>query len=284
MVLRVFFTAKLRSVATEALPRRQVQLAAPPSGPPRRAPAPLPRRGSAGAMEAGPSDATGPIGRPAMTEAEVKRSLRTFMITNFLTPITTQAFMPIIALLLVDDLGEPILRVGQLFFTLAAGSFLSLASMQWLLARLPLKTVLLWNYIARTLACLLWVWALQRHAAGEGAAWPPALPGHPPILVSIFASRFFYGLTLNSFAITTPWCGVRLKHEAKPAALARVGGMLFIGILLGPMVGVGIASLSPTPMAGCARRPLRVSLCGLSLSASPPPCITALHIPFPQRT
>ena len=154
------------------------------------------------------------------------------MITNFLTPITTQSYMPIIPLLLTEDYDEPIRRVGQIFFVMAFGSFLSFMLMHPLLSRFATKSVLKCDFAVRSVAGLIWVYALWdsiKASEPYSAAPRPGLLGTVPLL---FLSRFLFGLTLNSFALSAPRAGGRVKHDDKPAALAQLQAAIGLGICL----------------------------------------------------
>ena len=104
----------------------------------------------------------------------VQKSLQTLMITTFLTPITTQSYMPIIPLLLTTDFDEPITRVGQLFFTLAFGSAISFMMMSPLLARFKTRHVLMGDFLVRVGAGVIWVYAVRGSMGTTPAAPVPA--------------------------------------------------------------------------------------------------------------
>ena len=181
-------------------------------------------------------------------------SFTSLRITNFMTPLTTQAYMPIIPLLLTEDFDEPPVRIGQLFFTLAFGSFISFLMMPVLLNHFSTKSVLIADFFVRAVAGLIWVyacWAPTFHAPSDGGGGIDMLPGTFGTLNLLFASRFLFGLTLNSFAISSPWIGGKFTdQDKKPSAIAQTTAMVGLGIMLGPMFGILVASLASTSMGG----------------------------------
>ena len=133
------------------------------------------------------------------TADRVQSTLQSLLITTFLTPITTQSYMPIIPLLLTSDFSEPITRVGQLFFTLAFGSSISFILMGPLLSRFKTRHVLMADFFVRTGAGLIWVYAVQSamNAAAENDAPAAPLSGPLGTVPLLFLSRFMFGLTLK---------------------------------------------------------------------------------------
>ena len=183
-------------------------------------------------------------------EVIIASSLKSLQISNFLTPITTQSYLPVIPLLLTEDLDEPIKRVGQVFFVLAFGSFFSFVLMKPLLGTIKTKYILMNNFFVRSIAGLIWVYAVWRASEYGPGGTTGAVPGPSGTVPLIIGSRFLYGLTLNSFAISQPWIGTKMDNDAKPTALAQSQAMVGLGIMVGPVVGIGVAALASTSMGG----------------------------------
>ena len=171
-----------------------------------------------------------------LSEKQIDQCVSTILFSQILTPVLTQSYTPITPLLLHVSLGQPYQMVGWIYFVQMIGTFISFAAMQSLLQKYSVRTVLLGDYVVRIFAGLLWV-------AGVSAALPSWLQ-----LPLLFASRFVFGLTLNSFAVPNPWGAIRIPVDVRPATVAKIGNFVGLGITLGPPIGDGVAALGK--MAG----------------------------------
>lgn len=167
-------------------------------------------------------------------------TLRSMQICNFLTPITTQSYMPIIPFLLTVEYDEHVSLVGFFFSALAIGSFASFMVMPILLTHFRTKRILMADFAIRCIAAIIWVYALWNSAEYSKTDTLATLPSTVPLLL---ASRLLFGLTLNSFAIADPWIASRMENDEMPSAMALAGSAISLGVMLGPMVGIGIVSV-----------------------------------------
>jgi len=106
-----------------------------------------------------------------------------------------------------------------------------------LLSKYSARKVLLLDYAIRIISGILWFFpVIYNDALGDWAV---------PFLM---ASRFTYGLTLNSFAVPMSWVGVRMHKDQRPLWVARLFGLVLLGIVLGS----GMAVISPSKTFGYA--------------------------------
>lgn len=153
---------------------------------------------------------------------------------QIMTPLSTQAYVPLLPIMVTLELRLSATIVGQLLSCMTFGVVLSNAALTTLLRRYSPRSVLLSAYALRAAAGCFWSLALILH-------------GRIPLLPCLFLSRFMYGISLLSFSVTNPWIGIRLPVSDRPSALALASGFIVGGINLGPLVGNLISGISPTP-------------------------------------
>ena len=169
--------------------------------------------------------------RPSYTES---RCFRAFLLCNFLTPLDTQAYNPILPLQLRLDLGEPFATVGYVFSTLTFSSMISFMIMPALCKSFSTRQILLGDFAVRFISGAIYVFAM-------------VLPvGHWLALPLIYLSRLLFGITLNSFAFPPAWVGVRCEQDKKQSNVMLATMALSIGIVFGPSWGSLMAAFLPT--------------------------------------
>lgn len=179
----------------------------------------------------------------------MEKCLMMMKFNQILTPLTTQSYLPVAPLLITVGLQESPQVFGQMIATTTCGIVIAFLGMIPLLSVLSTKQVLLSSYSLRILAGFLWMVPLCFNV-GDAATMP-----------LLFVSRFLFGLSLISFALPMAWIGVRMQVEDRPRNVAIMGGLIRLGIILGPPVGILIADLAPKGA------PLNLQLQGLDTFA-----------------
>lgn len=173
--------------------------------------------------------------------AQWKSALLLLKLNNVLTPMTTQSYLPIAPLLVTEGMGKDPFLFGQMLTVMVIGSLFSFAAMQPLLQKYSARDVLLFDFFLRTVSGLLWMLPCLLDMGGS-------------TVFLLFLSRFVYGLTLNSFAIPMAWVGVRLPAEERPQLIAMLGGLVGLGITIGPTIGVSFGSICQLVLPNIASR------------------------------
>jgi hypothetical protein len=105
------------------------------------------------------------------------------------TPLSTQAYAPVLPLFVTDALGLPVVVAGLFVAALAAGSLCSHMLVARLLKYNSVRSVLLVAHLVRTLAAILYVAAVvYRNDVRRASAL-------------LLSSRLLHGLTLNTSAL-----------------------------------------------------------------------------------
>ena len=172
---------------------------------------------------------------PACT---LPKCLMVLAMGNLLTPLDTQAPTPLLPLLITVDLNDSITAVGRVFAALTMAALISFGLLLPLSKAMSPKSILLLDYSVRLVSGLVYSAALITPG------------GHSYSLTLLYASRFLYGLTLNTFAMPSAWIGVRMPVDKRAAMIANMAGVLGLGIVFGPVWGSVLASMMPTKWLG----------------------------------
>lgn len=163
-------------------------------------------------------------------------------VSNFLTPLDTQAPTPLIPLLITEGMGLHIDIVGRVFATLTVSSMCSFIMIMPLSKCLTPRAILLSMFTVRLVSGIAYFFALRENG--------------DLTLPLIYVSRAIYGLSLNTFALPAIWIACRMPADERPKKVTQMQGALMLGIVLGPSWGATLAAFMPTDWAGyasCAR-------------------------------
>ena len=174
------------------------------------------------------------------SEAARSRCFALCCLGNFLTPIATQAYTPILPLFLKVAQGSEVTTVGYVFTIKFFMSLLSFGAMLPLLKAYSMRSVLIFDYIARLVSGALYIASVQYHHADS---WGLPL---------LFASRVLYGMTLHSFGLPIIWAGVRLPEDQRGAQVAVLNALVALGIIIGPSIASVLCSLFTDEFMGYA--------------------------------
>jgi hypothetical protein len=129
-----------------------------------------------------------PTSQP-LPSAATGYALWVFALNNLVTPLSTQAYAPVLPLFVTDALGLPVVVAGLFVAALAAGSLCSHMLVARLLKYNSVRFVLLVAHLVRTLAAILYVAAVvYRNDVRRASAL-------------LLSSRLLHGLTLNTSAL-----------------------------------------------------------------------------------
>jgi len=109
-----------------------------------------------------------------------------------------------------------------------------------LLKAYSMRSVLIFDYIARLVSGALYIASVQYHHADS---WGLPL---------LFASRVLYGMTLHSFGLPIIWAGVRLPEDQRGAQVAVLNALVALGIIIGPSIASVLCSLFTDEFMGYA--------------------------------
>lgn len=168
----------------------------------------------------------------------VGRCLLVLAVSNFLTPLDTQAFTPLLPLLLTEAMRQQILVVGHAFAILTGAAVVSFVAIIPLSKIVSPRSLLLLMYAIRTVSGVVYCTGLWGDSRMR--------------LALLFASRAIYGLSLMTFALPAIWISVRLPVEDRPSRITAMMAVLQIGVVLGPAWGTMMAGLAPTAWQGYA--------------------------------
>lgn len=173
-----------------------------------------------------------------LTEKARSTAMTILAINNFLTPVMTQAYTPMVPLYGVRTLGISVNVVGFVFGVLTGASVASFAVMGKALKHMPVHRLLQYDYAVRIVSGIVYLWSiyasLSIKVTSERA--DGFLPNTSLALVLLFVSRFLYGLTLNSFGVSSIWAGARMPEPAKSV------GFLNMLVALGVTTGAALSS------------------------------------------
>ena len=180
----------------------------------------------------GEAVSTAGSGDIGLDEAGIKRALYILGANNLLTPIMTQGFTPIVPLYATLILYISVYTLGLVFAALTFFSLVSFVLMAPLLKCMSVREVLILDYVVRIVSGFVYLLSVERanHDPEGGLALP-----------LLFLSRVVYGITLNSFGISSVWAGVRVPVVDRGKTVATLNALITVGITLGPAVSSAIA-------------------------------------------
>ena len=159
---------------------------------------------------------------PSLSEASRTKTIAIFALGNFITPICTQAYTPILPLYIKVVAGHTVSTIGFVFTIKFFCSFISFGLIPVLVKQFPVKSILLIDYAVRIVSGCFYVAAVQLH---HNDRWAMPL---------LYISRITYGATLHSFGLPTVWCGARIPLETRATIVAGFNAVVGIGITFGP--------------------------------------------------
>lgn len=162
------------------------------------------------------------------------RVVRFLAAVNLLTPLDTQAAVPLVPLYLTDVLGRRVADVGVIATGLAAASMVSLALLPTLVRRVGARSVLVASLLLRLVAGAGYLSAFDE--GGWGAS-PSAS------FAALVAARALHGLTLSTFALPNVWIAAHVPADGgeRVRAVALTSAALVLGVAMGPSWGAVLA-------------------------------------------
>lgn len=170
-----------------------------------------------------------------LSDDAVRKAVWVLYLNNVLTPVATQAYTPSVPLFATLTLHISVYTLGLVFATLTVCSLVSFSIMAPLLKHFTVRQILLGDYAVRIFSGVLYMLSVK-YGFAEGASSTLALP-------LLFASRLVYGITLNSFGISSVWAGVRVGMADRATTVTRMNGLVALGITLGPSISSALAGL-----------------------------------------
>jgi len=168
-----------------------------------------------------------------MSRSEAQGCLLVLNLGQILTPLSTQAYTPLLPIYFTEFLGQSAASAGGAFVTMTAAAFLGFGAMGPMLKALSTRNVLLILWICRVISGALHV---------LGVLLPP---GSTLVMPFVYLSRALHGFSLFNLAISGTWAGTHLSVDDRKAPIQGQVSLMMIGIVTGPLFAAAIAGFMP---------------------------------------
>jgi len=163
--------------------------------------------------------------------SDSNRSLYVLLSCQFLTPIATQSFAPVLALAVTNFVQGTTTQVGYAFAILV--SFSVVASLAFIRIKAgSTRTLLMGAFLLRAISGVVYCLSFLT----------------PAPIFFIYVSRAMHGLSLYTFAIPPAWVALRLPRAEAVRWTVKLYGVVPLGIVCGPVFGSVLSVVMPTPL------------------------------------